>query len=267
MTTNYTDKSAMWTALAGTALKGVIKLHGRDKRNQEIERNNRLKRKKHQAAIHQYNREFNTAVIAWKDDILNSRAAIREERDKALGEIAQTKLDIWNNIALSGNKQQAALAKMLSVGGGEQAGTRSAATIDPRKALLEYGESVARLGAELAGTNAKAALGARIKLDSLDKKSYNEGIKQALGRPIPGTPPQLFDEEFEPKESWASTALELGQAGLEGWRTYQTLKPPSAKEKSSSNNQQYKSSGYDSSAIFSDTSESQFSFGNTYDLE
>lgn len=267
MTTNYTDKSAMWTAIGSATFKGLGSIFGKSERDKKVERNNRLIRKKHAAKIHQYNREFNTATIGWKDDILNSQAAIREERDLALGEIAQTKLDIWNNIARSGNQQQVALAKMLSVSGGRQAGIRSSATIDPRKALLEYGESVARLGAELAGTNAKEALGARIKLDSLDKKAYNENIKQALGRPIPGTPPQLFDEEFESKESWASTALELGQTGLEGWRTYQTLKPPSAKEKSSSNNQQDKSSGYDSSAVFSDTSESQFSFGNTYDLE
>tara|TARA_R100001082_G_scaffold105343_1_gene77365 strand:- start:5196 stop:5939 length:744 start_codon:yes stop_codon:yes gene_type:complete len=233
MTTNYTDKSAMWTALGSAAVKGLGSIFGKSERDEKIERNNRLIRKKHAASIHKYNREFNTATIAWKDDILNSQAAIREERDLALGEIAQTKLDIWNNIARSGNQQQVALAKMLAVGGGEQAGTRSAATIDPRKAILEYGESVARLGAELSGTNAKAALGARLKLDSLNKKEYNENIKQALGRPIPGTPPQLFDEEFESKESWASTALELGQAGLEGWRTYQTLKPPSAKENTS----------------------------------
>ena len=230
MTTNYTTTSAGITAGLGFALKFGSQIFGKSKRDKDIDRRTALARKEHQFEVHAYNRKNLISNISWRDDILNSRAEMRLERDNVLGEIAQGQLDTWNNLVNTNNQIQTSFAKMLSVGGGEkQAGKRSASTIDPRKALLEHGQKVADLGAKLSGTAAKTALASRLKIDVLNKKGYNEEIKQQLGQPIPGTPPQLFEEELESKESWAATALGIGQAGLEAYDTFQTLKPKSAK--------------------------------------
>tara|TARA_R100001463_G_scaffold4625_5_gene16927 strand:- start:8978 stop:9676 length:699 start_codon:yes stop_codon:yes gene_type:complete len=227
---NYTTTSAGITSSLGFLFNAGAQILGKSERDKQTDRRNALLRKEHQFNIHKYNRDLLISEISWKDDILNSRAEMRLERDLALGEIAQNQLDTWNNLVNTNNAIQTSFAKMLSVGGGEQAGRRSAATIDPRKALLEHGQKVADLGAKLAGSAAKTALASRLKIDVLNKKAHNEEIKQQLGQPIPGTPPQFFEEELETKESWASTALGIGQAGLEAFDTFQTLKPKSATE-------------------------------------
>mgnify|MGYP003149134952 CR=1 FL=1 len=222
---NYTTTSAGITAGLGFLFQAGTKIFGKSERDKDVDRRNALKRKEHQAEIHAYNRKLLVSNISWRDDILNSRAAIRLEGDKALGEIAEGQLETWNNLVNTNNAIQTSFAKMLSVGGGEQAGRRSAATIDPRKALLEHGQKVADLGAKLSGSAAQTALANRLKIDLLNKKAHNEEIKQQLGQPIPGTPPQLFEEEFETKESWATTALGIGGDAMNAYRTFQTLKP------------------------------------------
>ena len=227
---NYTTTSAGITSTLGFLFNAGSKIFGKSERDKQTDRRNALLRKKHQADVHKYNRDLLVGNIAWRDDILNSRAAMRLERDQALGEIAQGQLDTWNNLVNTNNAIQTSFAKMLSVGGGEQAGRRSAATIDPRKALLEHGQKVADLGAKLSGSAAEKALASRLKIDVLNKKAHNEEIKQQLGQPIPGTPPQLFEEELETKESWASTALGIGGDALQAFDTFQTLKPKPAKE-------------------------------------
>lgn len=225
---NYTTTSAGITSLLSFGLKGLGFLHGRNQRNKDADRRNALLRKRHQAEVHAYNRKLLVSNIAWRDDVLNSRAAMQLERDEALGEIAQNQLDTWNSLVNTNNSIHKSFVKMLSVSGGEQTGRRSASTIDPRKALLEHGQKVGELGAKLSGTTAKTALASRLKIDTLNKKAYNKNIQDMLGEPIPGTPPQLFAEEFETKEGWAATALGIGQAGLEAYDTFQTLKPKSA---------------------------------------
>lgn len=229
MTTNYTTTSAGITAGLGFALKFGSQIFGKSKRDKDIDRRTALARKEHQFEVHAYNRNLLVSNISWRDDILNSRAEMRLERDNVLGEIAQGQLDTWNNLVNTNNAIQTSFAKMLSAGALGQAGKRSASTINPRIALLEHGQKVAELGAKLSGTAAKTALASRLKIDVLNKKAHNEEIKQQLGQPIPGTPPQLFEEELETKESWATTALGIGQAGLEAYDTFQTLKPKSAK--------------------------------------
>ena len=226
---NYTTTSAGITAGLGFLFNAGSKIFGKSERDKDVDRRNALARKKHQFEIHKYNRDLLVGNIAWRDDILNSRAAMRLERDQALGEIAQNQLDTWNNLVNTNNAIQTSFAKMLSAGALGQAGKRSASTINPRIALLEHGQKVAELGAKLSGTAAKTALASRLKIDVLNKKAHNEEIKQQLGQPIPGTPPQLFEEELETKESWATTALGIGQAGLQAYDTFQTLKPKSAK--------------------------------------
>ena len=227
---NYTTTSAGITAGLGFLFQAGTSIFGKSQRDKDVDRRNALARKQHQAEIHKYNRDLLVGNIAWRDEILNSRAAIRLEQDNALGEIAQGQLDTWNNLVNTNNAIQTSFAKMLSVGGGEQAGRRSAATTDPRKALLEHGQKVADLGAKLSGSAAKTALASRLKIDVLNKKAYNQDIQNQLGQPIPGTPPQLFEEQFETKESWATTALGIGQAGLKAYDTFQTLKPKSSTE-------------------------------------
>ena len=228
---NYTTTSAGITAGLGFLFNAGSKIFGKSERDKDIDRRNALKRNEHQAEVHAYNRKLLVSNIAWRDEILNSRAAIRLEQDNALGEIAQGQLDTWNNLVNTNNAIQTSFAKMLSVGRGSgQAGKRGSGAINARKALLEHGQKVADLGAKLSGSAAKTALASRLKIDVLNKKAHNEEIKQQLGQPIPGTPPQLFEEELETKESWATTALGIGQAGLQAYDTFQTLKPKSAKE-------------------------------------
>tara|TARA_R100000742_G_C4277900_1_gene100162 strand:+ start:1912 stop:2601 length:690 start_codon:yes stop_codon:yes gene_type:complete len=225
---NYTTTSAGITAGLGFLFNAGSKIFGKSERDKDVDRRNALKRKEHQFEVHAYNRNLLVSNISWRDDILNSRAEMRLERDNVLGEIAQGQLDTWNNLVNTNNSIQTSFAKMLSVGGGEQAGKRSASTINPRIALLEHGQKVAELGAKLSGSAAKTALASRLKIDVLNKKAHNEEIKQQLGQPIPGTPPQLFEEELETKESWASTLFGMGGDALQAYDTFQTLKPKSA---------------------------------------
>lgn len=225
---NYTTTSAGITSLLSFGLKGLNKIHAKHKRNKDAERRNALLRRQHQAEVHAYNRKLLISNIAWRDDVLNSRAAIQLERDQVLGEIAQGQIDTWNSLVNTNNAIHKSFVKTLSTGALGQAGKRSASTTNARQALLDHGQTVADLGAKLSGTTAKTALASRLKIDTLNKKAYNQNIKDMLGEPIPGTPPQLFAEEFETKEGWAATALGIGQAGLEAYDTFQTLKPKSA---------------------------------------
>ena len=223
---SFGSSQAGWVGFADFGLKALGSIIGARNNNRDIDRRNALLRKQHAAKVHAQNLKFNNDVLAWKNKLIETEKTAETEYQAALGSIAQGQIDTWNNLVNTNNQVQVSFAKMLSTGGGEQAGRRSAATINPRKALLEHGAQVARLGAELSGSAAKTALAGRLKIDQVGKTIFNNKISAAMGRPIPGTQPQLHDEEFHQKDGWETTALGLGSAALSGYRTYQDLKPP-----------------------------------------
>tara|TARA_R100001082_G_scaffold70247_1_gene40004 strand:+ start:46 stop:873 length:828 start_codon:yes stop_codon:yes gene_type:complete len=223
---SFGSSQAGWVGFADFGLKALGTIIGGRNQRRDTNRRNALLRQKHAADIHAYNLKLNNDVIAWKNLILDNEKENETNYQAAVGAIAQGQIDTWNNLVNTNNQIQVSFAKMLSTGGGEQSGRRSSATIDPRKALLEHGATVAKLGAELSGSSAKTALAGRLKLDQVGKTIFNNNIKAAMGRPIPGTPPQLHDAEFHQHDGWETTALGLGNAALSGWRTFQDLKPP-----------------------------------------
>ena len=226
-------RDATFQGLIGGGLK-VLDFFGNRKK---VARKNAAIRQDHADRVFAYKVKFNNDVIAWQNANLDSDNEVRSKYRQAVDEIAKTNLSIFNGLRDTTNAQVAAWAKMMTVGHTGQAGKRAGGT-GARVALLKYALESQQLAAKMSGKIAEASLASSLKMNQTDDSVWNADIKQAMGRPIPGTPPRLNQNELLQNDSFAKLALGLGSTWLDTRKTYRALEAESPYENTNTGNVQ-----------------------------
>ena len=206
--------SAGASAGIGFGLDTLGHIVGYNDERKDIARQNDAIRRQNQLAINSYNTKNRNAKLAWKNDKIDSDIAVDNKWRETKDAIAEAQLQARETMGKSAIAQQQILTKMINAGAGrEQAGRRSG-----RGGIAEAGAKWAAQGAAAAFSRDSAILfqdkGGR-NLASFAQGKYVEYI---TGRPSPEAPPIL--ESYRKGPSFLSTALKIGQSGLNRYNQY-----------------------------------------------
>tara|TARA_R100001530_G_scaffold83350_1_gene58143 strand:+ start:5687 stop:6397 length:711 start_codon:yes stop_codon:yes gene_type:complete len=190
---------------------------------EKVSRKNQNIIDQHHDDIFKWNTDFDNANIVFQSENADTDAAADTLHAQAMKTIAKNQIASWNAITDSNNQAYASYAKMMSVEHGEQTGRRSGGK--SRAAVLEHGFKMASLGAKLSGQLATSTLDSEMRLEAMKRQNHINEVKQAAGRPIPGTRPTLHDSELIEQDSPINLALGLGTNFLSAQDKYRSLKP------------------------------------------
>jgi len=229
--TSYNADSAKKDALLDFAIGAGTDLFADRADRSSVDKQNRAILRDHKRKEHAYLLKFNNDVIKWQNEQQDIDAQTDNEFLTAMGNIAQSDVSLWNSISEAGNDAQAAYAAMMAIGAGEQAGRRSAASIDPRKAMLEYGEKMNAISSKVSFDRDNTILNNDVRRSTAERMIWSQEMKAITGRPMPGTPPALHEDDFIDYDPPVNLALNIARRGLDAKRTYDELKPPTTKRK------------------------------------
>lgn len=226
---SYNTGNAAADAFAEFGVGALTDLFSGQQDRREVDKNNRAILREHHRDQHAYLLKFNNDVIRWQNEQQDIDAKTDNDFLTAMGNISQADLSLWNSISEAGIETQAAYAAMMAVGTGEQTGRRSGASINPRKAIIEFGQKMNEISSKVSLETDNTILNNDIRSRTAQRMVWSNEMKALTGRPMPGTPPALHDDDFYDYDPPINTVLKIAQRGLDAKRTYDELKPPSTK--------------------------------------
>ena len=206
--------SAGASAGIGFGLDTVQHLVGYSDERKDIARQNDAIRRQNQLAINAHNTKNRNAKLAWENDKIDGDIAVDNKWRETKEAIAEAQLQARETMGKSAIAQQQILTKMINAGAGrEQAGRRSG-----RGGIAEAGAKWAAQGAAAAFSRDSAILFQDKAGRNLASFAQGKYVEYITGRPSPEAPPIL--ESYRKGPSFLSTALQIGQAGLNRYNQY-----------------------------------------------
>ena len=202
----------------------------RNLKDADIKRRNRLAIKEHHRDVAAKHLTDMVNEIKYQNFVQDSKRKAQNNFRTAMYNIASNDLNLWNKTTQAGNEVAAAYAKMMGSGGGEQTGRRSKQTTSKRKAILEYGQTQARIATELIGNRNTTILANEMRRDAAKDTLEQSTLDQMTGEPIPGLDPTFDPDNLIPMTSGMEFALDAGQSFLSGYNAYRSLKAPDKDE-------------------------------------
>ena len=194
--------------------------------NADRKRRNRLAIKEHHRDVAVKHLTDMVNEIKYQNFVQDSKRKAQNNFRTAMYNIASNDLNLWNKTTQAGNEVAAAYAKMMSTGVGEQTGRRTG----KRKAILEYGQTQARIAAELIGNRNTTILANEMRRDAARDTLEQSTLDQMTGQPIPGLDPTFDPDNLIPMTSGLEFALDAGTSFLSGYNAYRNLKAPDKNE-------------------------------------
>ena len=198
--------------------------------NADRQRRNRLAIKEHHRDVAAKTLQDMVNEIKYQNFVQDSKREAQNNFRTAMWSIASNDLNLWNKTTQAGNEVAAAYAKMMGSGGGEQTGRRSKQTTSNRKAILEYGQTQARIAAELIGNRNTTILNNEMRRVAAQNSLEQSTLDQRTGKPIVGLDPTFDPDNLIPMTSPIELALNVSGSFLSGYNAYQNLKAPDKNE-------------------------------------
>ena len=201
--------------------KGLFGFHQETKKADRI---NRARLIKYKIYEHKYHRDYTDRVIGWKNTNLDDAIEVDNKYKESLGQLAESKLKVWQSIKQGTVAEQEAFAAMMSVGGGEQTGARSGSSTSRREAVMAYGQAMNKIAIAKSSTRDNEALFSSNVRDAFAGLAHAKDIKSGTSRPTYG-PADRFEGFVDRPDPW-TFAIDQAIPTLGSFRKYDKLKAP-----------------------------------------
>ncbi len=217
-------KGAKGTAWGNFALGAGQAILGHSEKGREIDAINRARLLKFETKRRDYHLDYRDRVLAWKNQNLDDSIALDQGYKKALGNLADNQLKVWNSVKQGTIAEQEAYAAMMSVGGGEQTGARSKSSTSRREQVIKFGHRMNQIAIAKSSSRDNAALYASRVRDAFTSAAHMADIKSGTSRPVYGAAPVF--EGYKAKPSKWNMLLGIGKSALESKMLFDKLKGP-----------------------------------------